>query len=945
MITLRLNPKAQRCIAATLIVVMLTDVFMPTAALALTGGPSQPEVQSFEPIGTSDMVDIFSGDFTYNIPLIDMDGYPVNLSYHSGITMDQEASWVGLGWNISPGVINRNMRGVPDDFKGDVITKEFNMKPNKTFGLNGAFGAELFGNPKGFVQGTFNLGIGVTYNNYTGLGIEQTFNLGVAAGDKSKLPFNANLGLTSSSDNGLSIQPSLGLQSRSDAEATKDGASSSTLGLSIGASFNSRGGLSRLTISTSVDAGYKYLSEAGESVGNSSSVFGTSSSFNYGSYSYTPSVNLPMHNFSISANFKVGGEVFGLHGNFTLGGYFSSQKLITNSSANPAYGYMHYDEGIPYDNSILDFNRENDGPFVTDVPALPMSSLTFDMYAVSGQGVGGSYRPFRSDVGYVYDASSYSTSDGFAIGGEYGFGNLAHAGGDITVNMTTTHSGRWLSGNNAQPKLRYTGTGDDNFYEAFYFKEANEKSVESDAAFFAAYGNTEPQRFQLNAVSEFNTQLNPVLVNSGGGGATSLPADNTRDERDKRNQMIYQITRGEVDAGMGLNDVHPDAYAAPAHHVAEITTYGTDGMRYVYGIPAYNTSQREVTFATGADMSGNPANTADCTTGLVDYSAGTDNSASNEKGIDNYFNRTSTPAFAHSYLLSSVLSPDYVDADPIKGPSIGDLGYFTQFYYSVTEDYKWRVPFEANKANHNEGLKSDPTDDKGSYVYGTKEIWYLDSIVSKNYIAIFETEDRKDGWGVLNENGGIETDNTKGMKLLRKISLYSLPEYRAGNAVPIKEVHFEYDYSLCPDVPNNTGVAEMVDGNDINLAEGKLTLKKVYFTYQNSNKARLSPYEFSYGTTNPSYNLKGYNRWGNYKANGNYCAPTSNGLTAPEYPYVIQNKTQEDAWSSAWSMDTVALPSGGRIIVDYESDDYAYVQNKKAMQMFKIIGVVETNTS
>lgn len=74
------------------------------------------------------MVDPFTGDFNYNIPLMDVGGYPVNLSYHSGITPDQEASWTGLGWNINPGVINRNMRGLPDDFSGDNVTKDYNIK-------------------------------------------------------------------------------------------------------------------------------------------------------------------------------------------------------------------------------------------------------------------------------------------------------------------------------------------------------------------------------------------------------------------------------------------------------------------------------------------------------------------------------------------------------------------------------------------------------------------------------------------------------------------------------------------------------------------------------------------------------------------------------------------------------------------------------------------------
>jgi len=59
---------------------MALFTFSPSQSFALTGGPSQPEVQSFEPMGTNDMVNLFSGDFTYNIPLLDVEGYTINLA-------------------------------------------------------------------------------------------------------------------------------------------------------------------------------------------------------------------------------------------------------------------------------------------------------------------------------------------------------------------------------------------------------------------------------------------------------------------------------------------------------------------------------------------------------------------------------------------------------------------------------------------------------------------------------------------------------------------------------------------------------------------------------------------------------------------------------------------------------------------------------------------------
>ncbi|MBI4929914.1 MAG: hypothetical protein HY841_04065 [Bacteroidetes bacterium] len=238
---------------------------------------------------------------------------------------------------------------------------------------------------------------------------------------------------------------------------------------------------------------------------------------------------------------------------------------------------------------------------------------------------------------------------------------------------------------------------------------------------------------------------------------------------------------------------------------------------------------------------------------------------------------------------------------------------------------------------HNEGLKSDPTDDKANYIYGEKELWYVDSIVSKNYIAVFEKENREDGFGVDDENGKVATSNP--MQLLRKISLFTLREFRKNpNAVPIKEVHFDYDYSLCPGVPNN------------NSGTGKLTLKKVFFTYQNSKKAQLSPYEFEYNGNNPAYNIKSYDRWGNFKQNNGQTGPLQ-AFNAAEFPYVEQiastpalAQANADANLSAWNLTDILLPSGGKIKVNYEADDYAFVQNKPAMQMFKIIDAKSTPT-
>lgn len=125
------------------------------------GGPGQPEMSSFQSVNGGNMVDLFSGDFSYNVPLMDVGGYPINIHYNSGITMDQDASWVGLGFNINPGTISRNMRGLPDDFNGkDSITKIASIRENKTTGVKVSVQPEITGFPLSVTAG-----LGVFHNN------------------------------------------------------------------------------------------------------------------------------------------------------------------------------------------------------------------------------------------------------------------------------------------------------------------------------------------------------------------------------------------------------------------------------------------------------------------------------------------------------------------------------------------------------------------------------------------------------------------------------------------------------------------------------------------------------------------------------------------------------------------------------------------------------------
>jgi hypothetical protein len=926
--------KTAKAIALVLVAELTAQFVSPIQALALTTGPAQPETLSFEPVGTSEMVNVFSGDFTYNIPLLDVGGYPINLSYNSGITTDQEASWVGLGWNINPGAVNRSTRGIPDDFNGDKVVKRFNMKPNRTYGAGYTVGGEFFGiNAIGF-----SYGVSINYNNYKGVGYEQTLNMTFNSAKNGKGPLNAGLGVTSGND-GLDVRPSLSFENM---VKTKNKSEYSASG-SIGLSMNSRSGLKQLSLSASFsEKAYEKLVDDKPSGKSSTQSMNGGASISFASPTYSPQVSMPMMNTSLALSIKTGATVFGADGTVNINGYYSEQRLERNVIESNAFGFLNAENGALSPYSLMDINREKDGAFTENTPALPLTSFTYDVYSVNGQGIGGMYRPYRSDLGYVYDAKSGTYSISGNLGVETGLGNLSHAGVDVTITDVNTVSGPWTTDNGAASGLRFKGYNAANpLYEPFYFKEAGEKSVDSDVNLYNSVGGDQPVRVRLQHTSGLDVIAHNQYRKDNDNTDYNFPTLNYRAARQRRNQAITTLTVGEA----RKYALQPSFYstgisaAAKEHHIGEITTLRSDGSRYVFGIPAYNNVQQEVTFNTQGRQVCN-------SNGVVVYNTG-DNSMSNSLGIDNYFSETETPGFAHSYLLTAVLSPDYVDYDDIEGPSEGDLGSYTKLNYIKTSgNFKWRTPIDNNvrSANYNEGLRSVSDDDKGSYVYGEKEIWYLNSIETKSYVAVFSVSDREDGLGVTDKDGAVNSAAGSRLKKLDKITLYSKPDYDANgtNANPIKVVNFEYSYELCPGVPNK------MSGS----GTGKLTLNKVYFTYGKSYKAKLSGYKFTYADPdhdgimnavyNPSYNPKANDRWGNYLPNSAFAncttAVSPTGTMSPaEYPYAEQDQTLANQYASSWNLSRIDLPSGGVIDIDYEADDYAYVQDKAATQMFKVI--------
>jgi hypothetical protein len=926
-----LHQKHSRKIALSFLTMLGINIFSPLSVFALTSGPTQPEMTSFEPIGATNLVDMFSGDFSYNIPLMDVDGYPVNIAYHGGINAEEEASWVGLGWNINVGNVSRSVRGIPDDFNGETIEKQVSINQEiknkyslgadwEIFGVGEA--AELAG-----IKMTPSLDFGLTFSNYSGVSSDIGANLG-ASGSASCLMGGVNLGITASSSSGLDVDYNLSLGASSPVTKSLTAAVNG----SFGQSFNSREGLKQTTFGITPSVKPTQNSRlANSNAGSAISTLARAYTFSGGGsfipiscQNYVPVVSNQSLSQSLSFQLKVGGTIFGVTGS-PKATVAQSRTSVSPSSNLAAYGYCNLQNATEL--SMTDFSRDRDGRFHKQMKYLPPASMSYDLLSVNGQGTGGSFRAFRNDIGAVYDPATESKTSDDSYVLEVGALQLLEGGGDNVANRSTSRSQPWN-----QYRGKFRAKESNQLYEPYYYKQAGELTAPNED-FVSRIGGLSTQssaqmKSTLATTPKYNyraPRANLLYTLTNAQASSPLYSFNTK----LLNHTSHNITTNS------RYDIQPvdrvNTNDRPNHHIGEVTQVLVDGRRYIYGIPAMNGAQYE--FVNSVDQ---PLTN----TGKVNMSfTGPTSTAPIGQKL---FYKTKTPAQAHSYLLTQVLSSDYVDVSG-DGLTDDDLGTFTKFNYSrKSNNYQWKSPYEANQGRYDVGCLSDCHDDKATAVVGTKEIWMLHSIETKNMVAEFYVSPRADAKGSSAIVPGISPPNgsDNNSYKLDKIVLYNKQDRfrNPSSAVPIKTVLFTYDYSLCKGIPNT-----------YQSGLGKLTLKAISIQHGTSEIGLLNPYRFDYGsvvTDNPDYDELCKDQWGTYKASkkdlNNNQDPyiQENGLrfNNHEFPYINQQDPDNDNYAGAWALKQIDLPSGGKITVQYEADDYAYVQNKKAQEFYKITG-------
>jgi hypothetical protein len=373
-------------IIATFFLLIFFPTLVPTNLFASNNGPTAPEATAFEPVDAKDMVNLSTGDMSYVLPLLNVPspegGYPLSLSNHAGIAIDQEASWVGLGWSLNPGAINRGVTGVPDDWKESKIStivydaggssNSYNASISVGWGGKGGFSAGLYGS--------------YTENKTFGGSTSYSSDFGAQG---SAGPFNASLGTDGV---GVGAGP-IGIN-----QSFKNG----SFGASLSASFGPEEGKSGPTSSL----GINWNSSYGYSASIGSQQFLLSSGID------TPKLNISTE--AIQANVQIYAINIGL--GYSKTRYWTFEQNSKNYAGSLYAGhisYMYDNDNFPatigFDSYNSIYKLAGDDQLLGD----NLSNIAYDYYSVSGQGMSGSFKPQIFEPGTLIGTRTSTSSNGY----------------------------------------------------------------------------------------------------------------------------------------------------------------------------------------------------------------------------------------------------------------------------------------------------------------------------------------------------------------------------------------------------------------------------------------------------------------------------------------------------------------------------------------------------
>ncbi len=913
---------SHRVIAVFFTLTFLQTLIPNNQLWANNNGPNAPEAASFEPVDATDMVNLLTGDLSYVLPLLNVPspegGYPLALAYHAGIAMDQEASWVGLGWNLNPGAINRSVNGYADDYYLEQFNEFFYDRGGSATYYNLSLGY-------GSIESGVSVGLGLSWGTNRSLGGSVSFGYGL---EGSPLSGNVSLG---------------------------------TNGASVGAGYQFKGGMSfGVSASTSgnlgVSAGYTASNDVGISVSaNTGGTYGVGVSGPAGK-----NRNLGL-NFSVSQNGVgisgsvtkrenkkvVGGGGTGIQLNFdnTLdqGDYTVKQSGYNIPVIVPTpYGVFSASFGKQKITWFLNKAEQNviSGPLSFNKDMSSVYKVECKAYLFGNRGarvltseIENSYAlalqtKARLDSEYqcnICRCEIIETAETFMDVNEFPLDNQNYTSLDennIIFPNTDSYNvqGQGISGNLALK-----------FYEnASLFSLAKNHSLFTSS--YKIDGKTQPtatevftfeDRPEFYFENEFTSYLatsevilNASLTNSNildyhtSSNANGLPRRKTGNYIEYFTHKDIQTTSAAVLQARGyIPPANQASIPRPSDDgIAAFTVVSTDGKRYHYSIPVYNYSSVTRTIGT----------------------------VEGKAEQDAYFDKIQDSPYATHWLLTAVTGPDYIDTNGNRKVDESDYGYWVEFDYGKwSEVYAWKIPYGKDyiDSEDEEGVKTR--------IEGFKDIYYLDKVKTRTHTAIFSKSLRNDNLSHEWKYSSVDWSNAgsaftqrfaipkqqslklKQIILLKNEDASTLNKSTGNNSAinpGVVSVKFpnpngaqkSYSYNLEDsvfdenDIPDQlldkaikvidlrykTTVGALVRNTPNALSEnGRLTLDAVAFKGK-SNTNVIPPYNFEYYNYS-DFNYDNKNDWG-----------------------------YDDNIPWNWSLKKIITPEGGNIQMTYESDDF-----------------------
>lgn len=943
-------------------------------------------------------VNEFTGSFQYGIPIITVPGpdgstYSMTLQYQSNNSPNTEASWVGFGWTLDPGAIVRNVKGYPDDWKDPIISWN---KVERNWTVTAAYKVNLetmsndyvFGNDTN-ARSKLNFKYYTRYNN--NIGYWQGYALGVDIFGLTNLDYSWDQRDGASFSAGVS--PALFLKALDAGLGTPSNDWVKTISL-LGTY-----GSASVANSFIADAlrehnppSVNMVPYTGESKDYSAafllSLPGILSGVEFGvegNYTYQDAVprrEIKAYGYMYSGDAPQDENALMDYYTEKDNTYFKTCKFL-------AVPFSSYDDYIVTNvgGTFRMYNKRS-GHFRPNKieSKLDIDNIGLELHGgIDRFGLGGQFGDGKStykvsrweDATGVVSSYVFAKKDG-TTDEPYFFRTLNDLGGSVyySADDNAFQAGRDMdedndiSLSNVSSVMNGGLRSGRNTYIGYNTNHEMMQKYNGGSVYYKAYNkSTDSRNFVNRSDATLQNKIGEIAVVSSNGGRMvyGLPVHSRREK-----SLLFGLTGLTLDAELAKKVLSKHlAFENKTTGLADIIIGEEKDNPY-----AVSFLLTEVTTPDYIDRT-NDGPTADDYGGYVKFNYRRSAGAYNKSGSD-----SSRYWFKRRFPYNGM----FFNPNDLSDPK-DDIGSMTvsesELYYLESIETKTHIAYFVTNKTHLSATFGENTvsiDGPNAERLDGYEAEFYDWRATGDSSAsgIYVSDNENDVHGIYSTSD----KNPNHLEYLDRVELY----LKDGNGIPLQTTRFGYDYSLMSDqnevvtdtvgfgsfekvpagLPNSALIKKdctpiIVSGEDAEICSlyraGKLTLKQVWFEYGGIKNARISPYQFVYSykpesefpavvTTkysditaygdrwtaaqqNPVYSPFNIDRWGQYQFDG---------ATRYDRYQVWNTQNPADEFDpAAYCLKQIILPSGGEMHIQYEANDYSYVQDRDAMAMVSLV--------